>query len=123
MSDLRALSEPSSPQSPRLEKARKDAQFLNDFSNRISTLPRSLGTEQTSENLRSLVRDRKNYGDQLLRAGAVLLVIPDPVTSTAAIPVLAAGKAMKSRQSCNLKDVYQNLSETVTSLARVSSLL
>jgi len=109
--------------SPKLEAARKDNRFLTNLADRISTIPRTLETKHTSENLNGLVKERKNYGDQLLSAGTVLLLIPDPVTSTAAIPVLAAGRAMKSRQSSNLKDVYKNLSETISSLASVSSSL
>ena len=81
------------------------------------------GCEKAKESVSGLVRERKNYGDKLLQAGAVLLIIPDPITDAAAIPVLAAGKILSSRQSSNLKDIYSDLSKTLTSLASLSSCL
>src|SRR5579875_232983 len=103
--------------------ARREARFLREFSERVQDSAFPLRVKETSESLKGLTRQRRNYGDSLIKAGVALLVIPDPITDAAAIPVLAAGKLLSSRQSSNLKDVYNNLSKSLSNLKNISSSL
>ncbi|MHB8565955.1 MAG: hypothetical protein ACYC7D_03055 [Nitrososphaerales archaeon] len=102
---------------------RREAVFLNEFGKRVEDSSKTLNLAETNSNLKGLVRERKNYGDSLLKAGAILLIIPDPITDAAAVPVLAAGKILSSRQSSALKDIYTDLSKALTSLSSISSSL
>jgi hypothetical protein len=80
-------------------------------------MPKKLDTEKTSDHLKKLVKSRENHGDKLAKAGIALILCPDPITGVAGVPLFAAGKFMRSRQSNSLKDVYLDLNQTLRSLA------
>ena len=100
-----------------LSSLRKDAKFLKETSERVSTLPRKLGTEGTCDKLRDLVKTRKNHGDKLIKIGVAMIICPDPISSVAGVPLVMAGKLLRSRQSINIKDVFADLNQTMSSLS------
>lgn len=107
----------------RRNSAAREAEFLKQVTTRIKDTAAPLGVKKSNESLKDLVKERKNYGAPLLKAGAVLLIIPDPITDAAAIPVLAAGKILSSRQGSNVKEVYGDLAKSLSSLKSISSSL
>ena len=100
-----------------LSSLRKDAKFVKEISERVSTLPRKLETEETCEKIRDLAKTRKNHGDKLMKIGVAMIICPDPVSSVAGVPLVIAGKLLRSRQSISMKDVFSDLNRTMNSLS------
>ncbi len=96
--------------------AKKEAAFLKDVALTAKDTIKSPGLKGTNESLRSLSRERKNYGDKMLSTGIVLVICPDPITGAIGLPLIAAGKALKSRASISIKDVLKESRETATLL-------
>jgi hypothetical protein len=100
-----------------IDSARKDAAFMKELAERIQSRPRSLDTSRTSDSLKDIVRERRNSGKNLMRLGAALLIIPDPITDVAAVPVLIVGKVVSARETVNIKGVYEEVRKTLSCLS------
>ncbi|MHB1909562.1 MAG: hypothetical protein ACYCQJ_11950 [Nitrososphaerales archaeon] len=102
------------------EKIRKDSHFLKRYGNAISSSAqeRTLELKKTNATLKSLVKQKKIGGDRLAKAGAVLLLVPDPVTGVASVPFLLASHALKTRSSkkSDLERVFESAKSDLNSL-------
>jgi len=96
---------------------RKDAKFLKEEAESIAQAPEKLGLKETKSVVCDLLKSRENHGDKLTKTGVALIVCPDPMTSIAGLPLLAAGVILRSRQSIAVKDVFSNLNQEMKSLS------
>jgi hypothetical protein len=103
--------------STRIEAARRETAFLREVAGLVGSRPKSMGTSETTESLRDVLRERKNSGKNLMKLGAALLLMPDPITDVAAVPVLIAGKMVSARESVNIKGVYDEVRQTLSCLS------
>jgi hypothetical protein len=105
-----------------LETARRDASLIKDATSLLKerTLPPSL--RETNQRVKDLTKERRDSSKKFLTLGAALLIMPDPITDMAAVPVLIAGKVMQSRATINVKNVYSELRQTLNQLSSACSL-
>ena len=105
-----------------VETARRNASLIKETTTLLKErqLPPSL--HETKAIVKDLVKDRKDSSKKLLALGAALLIMPDPITDVAAVPVLVAGKVMQSRHAINVKNVYEEMRQTLNQLSSACSL-
>lgn len=77
--------------------------------------PLELG--KANGNIRKFVTKRREGGDTLVKAAAILLICPDPVTDAAGLALLAAAKVKSSKKSSDLERVYESVNKISTSLS------
>ncbi len=105
-----------------LEAARRNASLIKDATSLLHerTLPPSL--HETNRAMKDLTKERRDTSKKLLTLGAALLIMPDPITDVAAVPVLIAGKVMQARATINVKNVYSEMRQTLNQLSSACSL-
>jgi hypothetical protein len=104
-----------------LQTARRNASLITDATSLLKerTMPPSL--HETNRVVKDLVKERRDSSKKLLTLGAALLIMPDPITDVAAVPVLVTGKVMQSRATINVRNVYNEMRETLTQLSLACS--
>ena len=100
-----------------LEPMKKDARLIKNATGLLSERPLPPSLKSTTASLKGLTKKRSDHGKKLLALGTALLIAPDPITDAAAIPVLIAGKMLERRQTVNLKNVYEEMGRTLSSLS------
>jgi hypothetical protein len=115
-SDLASRSQPA------LDVTKKNVSMIKEATSLLSErkLPPSL--HETNSTVKDLVKERRDTGKKLLTLGAALLIMPDPITDAAAVPVLIAGKVMHSRHPVNIKNVCDEMRQTLTQISSICSL-
>lgn len=107
---------------PSVDTSRRNVSLVKDAANSLAeriTLP---SFRDTNSVVKDLVKERKNTGKKLLTLGTALLIMPDPITDAAAVPVLIAGKVMQARQSIGVKNVYEEMRQTLSQISSICSL-
>ena len=100
-----------------LQRAKKDARFLREYSEIASERSQSLELGKANSEIHDLVRKKGEGGDKLVKAAAILLICPDPITGAAALPLLAAAKIKSSKKSSDLSRVYESINNLATSIS------
>jgi len=100
------------------ETLRKKVSLIRESASLVSQRELPPSFHKMNSQLKDLVKTRRDTSKKLLTLGAALLIMPDPITDAAAVPVLIAGKVMQARQSINIKKVYEELN---SSLSQISS--
>jgi hypothetical protein len=72
--------------------------------------------------VKDLVKKRTDHGKKLLTLGAALLIMPDPVTDMAAVPVLIAGKVLQAKHAISIKNVYDDMRQSLSQISSACSL-
>ncbi len=72
---------------------------------------------KANKEIRQFSKKRREGGDTLVKAAAILLICPDPVTGAAALPLLAAAKIKSSKKSSDLQRVYESANKIITSIS------
>ena len=104
-----------------IAQRRREAMLIKERANLLASrigLPKS--TEATKL-AKGTVKERSNIGKNMQRVGTALLIIPDPITGAAGVPLLAVGKALQMRQGTNIAETYQEFNQTMKALRRASS--
>jgi hypothetical protein len=96
---------------------KKNASLIRAATGLISNRPSMPSFRDTRSSIKDLTKKRSDMGKKLLTLGAALLIMPDPITDAAAIPVLIAGKVLQSRQASNVKNVYDEMRQSLSSLS------
>ncbi len=107
--------------SENIAQRRREAMLLKERANLLATrisLPKS--TEATKL-AKGAVKERSNIGKNMQRVGTALVIIPDPITGAAGVPLLAVGKALQLRQGTNIAETYQEFNKTMKALRGASS--
>lgn len=86
------------------------------LTNRIG-LPKS---EEATKIVKDAVKEKSNIGKNMMKLGTALVIIPDPVTGAAGVPILAVGKILQSRQGASISETYRELNETLRAIRQVS---
>lgn len=100
--------------------ARRDVKLVKDAANLLSTRPNPPNLAEANKVIKNIVRERGNTGKKMLKLGAALILIPDPITGAAGVPILVAGSLLHARQGANVKEVYNELRETIESISKAS---
>ena len=105
-----------------METTRANVALLKDAASLLSKRDRPPSFRETNATVKDLVKERKDTGKKLLTLGAALLIMPDPITDVAAVPVLIAGKVMQARHSIGIKNVYEETRQTLNQISSICSL-
>jgi hypothetical protein len=70
-------------------------------------------SRKTRDSVREVLNDKNNPGKEMMKVGAALIMMPEPVTSIAGVPILLFGKVINSNRGTNVKGVYEELSEAL----------
>jgi hypothetical protein len=100
-----------------MQKAKKDVSFLNEYSKIAKERVSNLELGKVNSELHQLVKKKGEGGDKLVKAAAILLICPDPVTGAAALPLLAAAKIKSARKSSDLSRVYEGINKIASSFS------
>ncbi|MDG6996018.1 MAG: hypothetical protein JRN52_08845 [Nitrososphaerota archaeon] len=103
--------------------AKREVALIKEATNLISSRPKTPSLEKTNESLIGITKERGNSGSKLMKVGTAMIIMPDPVTGAIGVPVLVAGKMISNRRASNLKNVYEEVNSTLTSLASAVSSL
>ena len=103
--------------------AKREVALIKEATNLISSRPKPPSLEKTNESLIEITKERGNSGSKLMKVGTAMIIMPDPVTGAIGVPVLVAGKMISNRRASNLKNVYEEVNSTLTSLASAVSSL
>jgi len=101
---------------------KRNASLIKDGTSLISERHLPLSLRETNDTVKGLVKERRDTSKKLLTLGAALLIMPDPITDAAAVPVLIAGKVMQSRYSICTKNVYDEMRQTLNQISSLCSL-
>ena len=102
--------------------ARRNAKLIKATVRIISARTPPPNLSHTNKIIHDVVRERSNPGKKMVKIGTALILLPEPVTGVAGVPILALGKALSSRQSGNLKEVYEELRNSMKVISAASSL-
>jgi len=105
-----------------LDPMRRNVSLIKEATSLVSQRQPPPSFHETNAKLKGLVKERKDVGKKLLTLGAALLIMPDPITDVAAVPVLVAGKVMQSRHSIGVKNVYDEMRQTLNQISSLCSL-
>ena len=90
---------------------------MKEAAQSLSSRPSMPSLTETNKALKDVVVEKKNPGKKMMKMGAALILMPEPVTSAAGIPMVLFGKAISSRTGTNIKDVYEELQRTLKGLS------
>lgn len=103
-----------------IAKKKKEAKLIREQSNLLTTRI-SLPKSQTATKLaKDAVKEKSNIGKSMLKVGTALVIIPDPITGAAGVPLMAAGKILESRQGASITETYRKLEETLKAIRHAS---
>ena len=108
--------------SPSLSSARRNFTLVQEATKLLSERTKPPSLSETNRKLKDVVKHRSNPAKKLFALGTALLIMPDPITDAAAVPVLIAAKVFQSKQSSNVKDVYTELRQAMNSISSLSQL-
>ena len=100
-----------------INKATKDAKFLNEYSKIVKERSKGVELGNANSEIGKFVKKRRDGGDTLVKAATVLLICPDPITGAAALPLLAAAAAKSRKKSTDLERVYRSVNEIASALS------
>ena len=75
----------------------------------------------TNKLIRETLKDRSDTGKKMMKLGAALVMMPEPVTSAAGVPLILVGKALSLRQTTTISGVYEELKQTLDDLSSSST--
>lgn len=78
-------------------------------------------TKETNALIRGTLKEKGDTGKKMMKIGAALVLMPEPVTSAAGVPLILMGKAISSRKGTNIAGVYEELRQTFDNLQSVSN--
>ncbi|MHB1867774.1 MAG: hypothetical protein ACYCPP_02380 [Nitrososphaerales archaeon] len=102
--------------------ARKNAELINDAAGMISYRIPPPKISETNKLVREIIKERSDPGKKMLKLGTALLIMPEPITGVAAIPMLIIGKALSSNRAVNVSGIYQELRKSLKAISLDASL-
>ena len=105
-----------------LAPARRNASLIKAASGLLSERELPPSFHETNTVVKDLVKKRADHGKKLLTLGAALLIMPDPVTDMAAVPVLIAGKVLQAKHAIGVKNVYDEMRHSLNQISSACSL-
>ncbi len=100
-----------------LEPLKNDVRLIKSAAGLLSDRPVPPSLKSTNASLKGLTKKPSDHGKKLLALGTALIIAPDPFTGAAAIPVLIAGKMLERRRPIDLKNVYEEMGKSLSSLS------
>jgi len=93
--------------------ARKKAKLINDAAEMISSRVPLPKVSETTNLVKEVIKERSDPGKKMLKLGTALLIMPEPITGVAAIPMLIIGKALSSNRGANVSGIYEELRKSL----------
>ncbi|HVB12852.1 MAG TPA: hypothetical protein VNE86_06940 [Nitrososphaerales archaeon] len=93
--------------------ARKKAKLINDAAGIVSSRVPPPKVSETTKLVREIIKERSDPGKKMLKLGTALLIMPEPITGVAAIPMLLIGKMLSSNRGANVSGIYEELRKSL----------
>ncbi len=93
--------------------ARKNVKLINDVAGIVSSREPPPKLSETNKLVRGIIRERSDPGKKMLKLGTALLIMPEPITSVASVPMLILGKALSSNRGANVSGIYEELRKSL----------
>ena len=104
-----------------LDEKRKNVKLIKEQTSLLTErigLPKS---EEATKVVKDAVKEKSNIGKNLVKVGTALIIIPDPITSAAGVPIAAVGKVLDSRQGASIAETLREFDQTIKVLRRATS--
>ncbi len=101
------------------EESKRTGKLLKEAARSISSRPSMPCLGESNKLVKGVVAENKNVGKKMMKVGAALILMPEPVTSAAGVPMVLLGRAISSKTGTNIKGVYEELEKTLRSLTSV----
>lgn len=99
------------------EESKRTVRLLKEATRSVSSRPSMPSLGETNKLVKGVVAENKNVGKKMIKVGAALILMPEPVTSAAGVPMVLMGRVMSSKTGTNIKGVYEELEKTLKSLS------
>ncbi len=102
--------------------ARKNVKLINDAAGIVSSRVPPPKLSETNKLVKEIIKERSDPGKKMLKLGTALLIMPEPITSVASVPMLILGKALSSNRGANISGIYEELRKSLKIISSSSSL-
>lgn len=102
--------------------ARKNAKLINNAAGIVSSRVSPPKLSEANKLVREIIRERSDPGKKMLKLGTALLIMPEPITSVASVPMLILGKALSSNRGANVSGIYEELRKSLKLISSSDSL-
>ena len=100
-----------------IDKLRHKSKLIKDTVDLVSSRACLPSSRMARSSVNATLKETHNSGKKLMKLGAALILMPEPVTSIAGVPILLAGKAISSKGSTNIKGVYEELNQALKAIS------
>ena len=101
--------------------ARRRLQLINEAAKMIASRSSMPKTQETRALIRATLKEQSDPGKKMMKIGTALVMMPEPVTSAAGVPLILVGKTLSSRKGTTVAGVYEELRLTFNSLSSMSN--
>lgn len=98
-------------------EVKRRARLVTEGAKILSSRPVLPRFNETNKVLKGVVAESKNPGKKMMKVGAALILMPEPATSAAGVPLIILGRCIASRVATNIKGVYEELHKTLGDLS------
>lgn len=102
--------------------AKKNAKLIRAAADSLSSRVQPPRLSQTRKAVDQVVKQRSDPGKKMMNVGTALLIMPEPITSVAAVPVLIVGRALSSKSGTNVTGIYEELTKTMKIISSTATL-
>lgn len=99
--------------SSKVAAVRKNAKLINEAAIMAASRMQPPDLSKTAKLVHEIVKERSDPGKKMMKLGTALLIMPDPITDVAAVPMLILGKALSSNRGTNLSEVYEEVRKSM----------
>ena len=104
---------------------RKTSQFVKKYGTVLKSkrMNERLDLNETKKLVNSFVISKRNGGQRLTHAGALLLISPDPFTGAIAVPLLLMAQVLRlrSKKKSDIQRILEGANGDLTSLLSLST--
>lgn len=99
------------------EESKRNALLLKNAAITLSSRPAMPSLSEANKSIKGVVAEDKNVGKRMMKVGAALILMPEPVTSAAGVPMVLLGRMISSNAGTNINGVYQELDKALKALS------
>ncbi|MGA2874702.1 MAG: hypothetical protein ABSE82_04090 [Nitrososphaerales archaeon] len=96
--------------------------MINNAAGIVSSRVSPPKLSEANKLVREIIRERSDPGKKMLKLGTALLIMPEPITSVASVPMLILGKALSSNRGANVSGIYEELRKSLKLISSSDSL-
>jgi len=107
---------------PKTAVARNNVRLVKLAAGSLSSRIPPPSFSNTNRVVKDVVKDRSDPGKRMMTVGTALLILPEPITGVAAVPVLILGKALSNRSGTSVKGIYEEIRKSMRAISSAETL-